>query len=222
MNIGIVIAASIDRNAEMDIAVAMAEDFVHRNVGSKVYASRLYRGGEYGSLYPARFALVGDILSLHDYALWMDVDTCLVDPTFDLESALGTWSTPSTRLWIAQDWNGLCACCFVARNCEWCKDFLKTVGFLAQLRDRGGQKEQAVLKMMLYDVPGVAWHLGLLPTSVVADQTVKPIPTPLLWHLSMGEKRVQYMKEVQSAVSLGVFEQYAKGWDGMGHGVRYD
>src|SRR5512139_3487726 len=154
----------------------------------------------------------------YDYVIWLDSDCCIVDLDFEIEPALKKWSTPATRLWIAQDWNGLCGCFIVMKSCQWSIDLLRTIVFMGNVRYNFGEFEQGALKAIFASYPKHSWRFSLLPSSIVADQTMTPLPIPFIWHLSMHEKTVAFMRRVTKAVLAGKFDVEGPKWQGLPHG----
>lgn len=219
MNVGVVIGSDESHAARRAIAVEMAREWVRRHKGD-VYDVAFK--SEYGAPNFRKFDCLLEALSAHDYALWLDSDCCVVDPTFDLKSAIVAWGTPATLLWHAMDWNGLCSCFLLVRRCDWSCNLLRACLTIGVVEEMNGQQDQGTLKFLAARAPGVRWRFGGLPTTIVADQTIKPVPVPFVWHLSMGADTVRVMSEVRDAVLLGRFEEYAKVWPGMRHGVKYE
>ena len=219
MNIGVVVGGDEEHKLRRGIAARLARRWADL-VGGAVYEVEMETVNQARNF--AKFGLVAETLNAHEYVMWLDSDACVVDDMFDLEFSLSVWGTPATRMWIAQDWNGLCASMYVVRRCEWTLNFLRACEAVGFIREMGGQQDQGTIKHLSCMSPTVQWRIQTLPTSIVTDQTLKPVPTPFVWHLSMGKDTVETMQHVMDAVESGRFEEYAAQWPGMSHGVRYE
>lgn len=157
----------------------------------------------------------------YDWLVWLDSDCVITAPERPLDKIIETWSTPATNCIVAQDWHGMCTCVVMLRNCEWSRQFLECCLFMGTMNIDSSEQDQSCFKFFHKFTPKHIWRFSLLPTDVVADQTIVPIPRPWVWHLSMGKDTVTCMQHALAGVAAGKFEQGFVNWPRMKHGIVY-